>query len=83
MLALALTLSLLGQYPVPEDQPTCATDPAVKMVFRAAVECPSHTLRFEWRDDGTFRVVCTPERKALPKRKRAAGVAEDLSYRGG
>jgi hypothetical protein len=63
-----LAFLLLSQYPVPEPQPTCKTDPAVLMVFRWAYECPTRTLRFEYRDDGTFRVVCIPANKLRPYR---------------
>ena len=58
MLALALPLAMLSpsQYPPPD---ACdKLSPAVNMVFDWAHECPTHTLRFEYRDDGTFRVVC-------------------------
>jgi hypothetical protein len=64
---------ILAQYPLPDphDKPTCRLDPAVNIVFDSARECPSHTLRFEYRDDGTFRVVClttTKANKLYPKR---------------
>ena len=49
------------------------------MVYQWAIGCPTHTLRFEFRDDGTFRVVCLGKRKP----KRAAKVPEELSYSGG
>jgi len=62
MLSTFLMLTALSQYPLPEPRPTCSLDPAVAMVFKWAEECPTHTLRFEFRDD-TFRVVCIPARK--------------------
>lgn len=63
MLKIILTSILLSQYPTPEPQPDCTIDPAVAMVFRWAVECPTHVLKFEFREDGAFRVVCIPARK--------------------
>jgi hypothetical protein len=66
-----LALLMLAQYPEPEPGPFCALDPGTKIVFRWARECPTHTLRFEYRDDGTFRVVCLTSSKAntlYPKR---------------
>jgi hypothetical protein len=66
-----LAFLAVSQYPQPEPQPTCKLDPAVLMVFKHAAECPTHTLRFEYRDDGTFRVVClgtSKTTKLYPKR---------------
>ena len=83
MLALALTLALVSprQYPLPEERPECKLDPASTMVFKWAVECPTHTLRFEFKDDGTFRGVCVDKR--TPRPKRAPKVPDELSYSGG
>ena len=71
MLSTILMLMLEAQYPPPEPRPYCQLDPGTEMVFYWAETCPTHTLRFEYRDDGTFRVVCLSTRNAnklYPKR---------------